>query len=403
MRKAIYTATTVKPKDIIAPYTGIAPNLADYIPFGADNLFPNALALFSRQSPNHRGVINSKVDYCMGDGMFPVEEEDTETQKLIDSINFEAESLNEVQGRLFLDRFITGNFYIECITDKNRSFLWLNQLDATMCRLSKDQTAVMMHPDWSAYTGKSDKHLKVLPIYPNFQPDDKDGISAYRCVFRKFNYEPEFTYYGLPKWISGKDSVQIDIRTNKWNLGRLKNSFRPGATLIVPVKDEPEAEKVNAAIKNHYAGEEKQGKTLLLTKSRALENEKADQTQYIPHTTEDKGSWLALHKQSLSDVIVSHAWYRALTSIVDNTGFDTERILNEYETALATTITTEQKGFISVYKKLYREVLGQEFNVLFRNSPPLDNDQYKFIWEARRDKGLPYDENDETQKILIDK
>lgn len=383
------------------PYSGITPNMNDFIPFGSDNLFPNALALFSRQSPNHRGVLNSKVSYCLGNGIFPADEKDTATQALIDSINFEGESLNDVQMRLFLDRFMVGNYYLECITDKNRSFLWFNQLDATMCRNSKDNESILIHPDWTRYTGKSDKFLKTLPKYPNFEPDTVDGISAYRCVFHKFDYEPEFTFYGIPQWIAGKDSVQIDLRTNKWNLGRLKNSFRPGATMVVPVSDATEGDVVTKAIKDHYTGEEKQGKTLVLTKSRALENEKADQTQYIPHTQEDKGSWNELHKQSLGDIIVSHAWFRALTSIADNTGFDTERILNEYGTALATVITTEQENFIKTYQKLYRETLNADFPITFRNSPPLQTDKYKYIWEARRDKGLPFDPEDEKQKQLI--
>lgn len=364
-------------------------------------MFPNALALFSRQSPNHRGVLNSKVSYCLGDGIHPIEENDKATLELISKINYEKESLNDLQIKLYLDRFMTGNYWIELITDARRSFLWLNHLDATQCRLSKDQEFVMIHPNWSRYEGKGDKNLTKLPLYPNFVQDDKDDFSAMRCVYHGFDYEPEFTYYGLPRWIAGKDSVQIDLRTNKWNLGRLKNSFRPGATMVVPVADEEEGKEVTKNIKQHYAGEEKQGKTLIITKSRALESEKADQTQYIAHTTEDKGSWLLLHKQSLSDIIVAHSWYRALTGIADNTGFDTERILNEYYTALSTVITTEQKYFVQIYNKLFMNVVGQELPITFKNSPPLETDEWKYIWEARRDRGLPFDPDDPIQKELI--
>ena len=309
-RKTIFSASTIRPKDTIAPWYPSNFNIENFIPFGSDNQFPNALALFSRQSPNHRGVMNSKVNYCMGDGIFPVEEKDTATQDLLNKINFEGESLNDVQRKLYLDRFMTGNYYIECITDAKRSFLWFNHIDATQCRLSKDEESVMVHPNWGRYEGKNDKNLTVLPVYPNFQADDKDDFSAFRCVFHGYDYEPEFTYYGLPMWIAGKDAVQIDLRTNKWNLGRLKNSFRPGASMIVPVADAKEAKEVTDNIKKHYTGEDQQGKTLIITKSRALETEKADQTQYIPHTTEDKGSWMLLHKQSLGDIIVSHSWYR---------------------------------------------------------------------------------------------
>lgn len=387
--------------DTIRPYYPSSFNIDDYIPFGSDNLFPNALALFSRQSPNHRGVLNSKVKYCMGDGIAPLEENDQATQELLNKVNQEGESLNDVQRKLYLDRFMTGNYYIECITDGSRSFLWFNHLDATQCRLSKDGKSILIHPNWGRYEGKNDKNLTVLPVYPNFQPDDKDDYAAHRCVYHGFDYEPEFTYYGLPLWIAGKDSVQIDLRTNKWNLGRLKNSFRPGASMIVPVADATEGEEVTKNIKQHYTGEDQQGKTLVITKSRALENEKADQTQYIPHTTEDKGSWLLLHQQSLSDIVVAHSWYRALSGIVDNTGFDTERILNEYYTALATLITSEQQSFLEVYNKLYGETINQELEISFRNSPPLNADEYQYVWEIRKSRGQPYDEEDPNQQRFV--
>lgn len=400
-RKAFLGSYTYTPADQIRPFTGVEENYLDYIPFGSDNLFPNALAMFARKSPNHRGVINSKVKYCLGDGIFPEDEKNTELQTQIDSINQEGESLNHIQKKLYLDRFMTGNYYIELITDSRRSFLWLNQIDATKCRLSKDSKKIIISPDWSQDTGLGDTNRIVRAKYPDFEADTKGEFAVQRSIFHGFDYEPEFTFYGLPLYIAGKDSVQIDLRTNKWNLGRLKNSFRPGATLIVPVKDTEEGDKVAKNVKKQFTGEENQGKTNLIVKSRALDNEKADQTQYIPHTTEDKGSWIELHKQSTGDIIVAHSWYRALSGIADNAGFDTERILNEYNTALSSVITTEQASFKQVYDKLFREVINQDLEIIFRNSPPLQDDNYKYVHELRAEKGLEVDLNDPQQMLIV--
>ena len=399
--KSFLGSYSYTPSDRIKPFLRVDENTHDFIPFGSDNLFPNALAMFARKSPNHRGVLNSKVKYCLGDGIFPEDENNKELQAQIDSINQEGESLNHIQKKLYLDRFMTGNYYIELITDARRSFMWVNHIDATMCRVGKDDKTIIISPDWSQDTGPGDKSRIVRAKYPEFEGDTKGEFAVQRSIFQGFDYEPEFTFYGLPIYIAGKDSVQIDLRTNKWNLGRLKNSFRPGATMIVPVKDEAEGKQVSKQLKTHHTGEEKQGKTLLLTKTRALDNEKADQTQYIPHTIEDKGSWIELHKQSTGDIIVAHSWYRALTGIADNTGFDTERILNEYNTALSSVITTEQSSFEEVYSKLYREVVNQDFDIVFRNSPPLQDDNYKYVWELRLEKGMKIDKTDPQQMMLI--
>ena len=142
-KKSFLGSYSYTPSDKIRPFTRIDENYLDYIPFGSDNLFPNALALFARKSPNHRGVINSKVKYCLGDGIFPEDEKNKELQTQIDSINQEGESLNQIQKKLYLDRFMTGNYDIELITDSRRSFLWVNHIDATKCRLSKDSKSII--------------------------------------------------------------------------------------------------------------------------------------------------------------------------------------------------------------------------------------------------------------------
>jgi len=370
-----------------------------FISFGSDNLFPQAVAIMARNSPNHRGVINSKVTYLMGQG---IHSEDAETQDLIKNANFEGMSLNAIQKRLFLDDGIAGNGYIEIITDKYRSFLWFNHVDVTKCRIDREKQKVIMHPNWATYEGKADKKAKEIPLYPNFGYERNEyGIYVGRSIYHMKDYEPEFTNYGIPQWIGGKDSVEIDLKTNKWNLARLKNSFQSSGMMFVPVKDAEESKNVIEQINKRHIGEGKQGKLMVITKSRAREGQKADTTEYVPTQDNNDGSWTDLHKQSLSDVIVSHGWYRALTGIADNTGFDTERILNEYYIALNTAIKPTQEKWLEFYRQVFQEQMNKEIDLHFLNRPPIDDDQYKRIWEIRMERGLDYDENDPEQKLII--
>jgi hypothetical protein len=376
-------------------------NMLDIIPFGSDNQFPQALALFARTSPNHRGIINSKHQYILGDGIVPTEENDQQTLDLISHVNFEKEDLTEVTSRTLLDDLMIGNGWTELITDRNRTFLWFNQLDSTKCRLMKDKKRVAIHPDWSMDKGASDPDRKILPLYPNFEKDGTGPFAAYRCVYHKKRYEPEFSYYGIPQYVSSQDSIQIDLKTNKWNLARLKNAFKVSGVLVIPVRDKAESKAVIDNIKKNHVGEDNQAKLFTITKTRARGDEKADQTQLIETQQGDEGSWLDLHKQSMSDMIVAHAWYRSLIGIADNTGFDTQRILNEYEMALNSVITNYQKEYIKMYKKLYREVIGLDVEIQFRNRAPMDDDKYYKVWELRKQKGLEYDETDPAQQIIV--
>jgi hypothetical protein len=397
-RSEILNFSTFNPnytKKEITPFVKRDYQYLDYIPFGSDNLFPQALALFSRLSPNHRGVLTSKERYFQGDGIIG---SNPFSQAWIDSVNAEGETLNNVQKRLWIDAHRIGNEWIELISDNKGTFLFISQLDSTKCRLSQDEKAVMVHPDWINYTGKSDKLLKTFALYPDWS-EDLENKSILRSVYHKFSYEPEFSYYGIPGHISGKDSVQIDFKTNKWNLARLINGFRLSGMLSVPVKDKPEADKVTKEV-DKYVGEGNQDKVLLVTKSRAAEGQKAEDPTFTPFTSTDVGSWIDLHKQSLSDIVMAHGWFRSLCSIPDNTGFDTQRILNEYNIALPQ-IQEAQKERTDLYMKLYKEVTGKEIQIQFRNSPPLKTDKYFYVWEMREKEGLPVDKTDPQQMQII--
>jgi hypothetical protein len=389
-----YTKPDYSKKDI-TPYTRKDYDLFEYIPFGSDNLFPQAMALFARLSPNHRGVLTSKERYFQGDGVIGL---DGYSKEWVNSVNAEGECLNDITKKLWIDNFRTGNEYIELISDSKGSFLFFSHQDSTKCRVSKEEKTVIIHPDWGCYLGKNDVLRKEIALYPNWSEDPLiPGI--FRSIYHKFSYEPEFTYYGIPGNISGKDSIQIDFKTNKWNLARLCNSFRPDNLIFVPVKDNIEGSKVMKEIDKHI-GEGNQGSPFVVTKSRTIEGQKAEDVQVVELKTEDTGSWIDLHKQSLSDIVMSHGWYRSLCSIPDQTGFDTARIINEFNIALPQ-IKEAQRQTCALFTRLYKDVVGKVLSIEFKNSPPLKSDKYYYVWEMREKEGLPVDKTDPQQMQII--
>jgi hypothetical protein len=362
----------------------------DYIPFGADNLFPNALARMARMSPNHRGVLNSKTTYMIGGGLISEKDED------VLEPNRDRIPLTKTTKNTIFDYNLSGNGWIEIITDAKRSFIYFNHIDVTKVRLNKEQDMAIIHPNWRIET--TSKQLRqVLPIYPNFIQDG----NVQRSIYQFKDYEPELTYYGIPLWIAGKDSVEIDLKTNRWNLSRLENSFRTSGLLVVPVTDANEAKSVIDNVEKNFTGEGNNSKLLVIAKTRAKENEKADTTQLIETKQDDDGSWINLHSQSLSDIMISHGWYRSLTSLNDNTGFDTNRILNEYKLALSTSIIDVQNMFTDFYKMVYSDLQNRDIEIGFINKPPLDDYNYHYVWEARQKIGLDFDETKPEQQQLI--
>jgi hypothetical protein len=72
--------------------------------------------------------------------------------------------------------------------------------------------------------------------------------------------------------------------------------------------------------------------------------------------------------------------------------------------ALLDTILPEQNLMLSPIKLALNTILGIDAtNLTFINKSPVKSELDKFlkVWEARAERGLPYDEEDEMQKKFL--
>ncbi len=336
-------------------------NNKDWIPFGSDNLFPNALALMGRRSPVHRGILNFKAIYNNGKGFVT---SDARTEAYIENVNSKGESLHQVTKKLIRDYDFSGNAYLEIVTDSTRSFVNLFHKDTTKCRVSKDKSSILIHPNWGR-VNRSKQLIKTLPLYPEFEQID----GQLRSIVHFKDYEPEFSSYGIPNWIAALDAAGIGYKTNKWNISRLDNAFQSSGVLVVDGDmSEDDADKLREDFKHEFTGEGNQGKVMLIVKQLGGEG-----TTFTPFNNQKEGDWLSLHTQSASDLVTAHNWFRSLSGIADNTGFDTDRIRNEYQIAKGTVIAEEQAFFLDTIKKvMVRELALNVEDLNYVNEPPID-------------------------------
>ena len=365
----------------------------DYIPFGEDNLFPQQIAHISREVALHRALLNSKAFYIAGKEFIS---NSPALSKLLLTVNNNDETLKDVFYKLIYDELNIGNSWFEIVTDSRKSFVQLYHIDGLTARLTNDKT-VILHPDWSTYTGKNDKKQKVIALYPKFT---KDG-NLYRSVYHLKQYESQFFYYGLPSWFSGLRSIIIAGLTNSWNQSRLENQFSATGLLIVPGVNTPEEAAELENMLSGYSGFAKAAKLLKYYLSDLGPGESRELAQYIEFKKNEEGNWIELHKQSQSELITIHNWFKSLCSFVENTGFDTNRIINEYNIALNTVIKVYQQKYITVFKKIIA-TFGYDVSELsiINESPSELLHPLKYIWELRKDMGLPYDKNDPKQKLF---
>lgn len=362
---AVYAEASGVPQLPIEP-TKASPNInIQYkcIPFGADNLFPQALALITRRSPVHRSIIYWKTKFIVGDSFLC---RDAKVTEFIKSVNAKGESLRKVFRRLDLDYNTGGNAYMEVI--KYKGGFNLDHHDFTKCRVkdiekSTNKTpAILIHPDWKNQA-RSEKLTVEIPLYPNFK---KDG-DVERSIIHYKDYEPEYSHYGLPSWIAALDVAAIGWKTNKWNISRLDNSFRPSGVLLIQGDMSPdEATELQKLIKEQKTGEGNQGGILSI-----IQQVGGAATSFTPFTTTDDGDWTRLHLQANKDLVSAHNWQKSLCNQTEAVAIgNTTLIRNEYGLALVV-IKDDQSIFLEEWVRVFKEVGGLDASSLqFVNKNP---------------------------------
>ncbi|MDP2237005.1 MAG: hypothetical protein Q8J88_11275 [Bacteroidales bacterium] len=374
-------------------------NFEVYIPFGEDNMLPTQLNKLAREVPIHRAILNSKTNYVIGKGL-------TSNNPIIAAFikkpnNTETDLTNTVK-RLVFDYFNQGNAYLEVVTDAKMSFLYVYHVDASKVRIAADGQNIIIHPDWEHFKGKNDPNASFLPLYPDFK---KQKDKLYHAVYHIKDYEPEFYYYGLCSYFAGLRSVIITGLTNVWNQKRLEKSFSAPGLLIIPgVNDDTDANALDEEFQKHMGALSESASEIIIQYLSDLGPGQSSQAaQYIDFLKKEEGNWLGLHQQAEMSLITIHNWFRTLTPYSDDkAGFDTNRIIAEYEVAMASIIRPHQDMFLKHIYKLLADFNFPLADLDFINEPPIQKiNPYKFVWEVRRDSGLDFDKNDPIQRQLV--
>ena len=372
--------------------------------FGNDNLFPQAIGDINRQGGTHRSILKYKTIYVTGRG-FIVDEGNEPLAEFVKRVNNQNESLRKVFKKLVYDFNAYGNAYLEVVTNPSRDFVSLFHQHMPRGRVSKDGTAILFHPDWRRYS-QSKLKVNTIPIYPEFELKE-DGF-LHSIVHIK-DYEPEFTFYGIPSWLANMDAAAIGYKTNKWNISRLDNQFSASTLIeIFGDADDKELQEGKKAIKAEFTNEKKEGnnsKLIIITKEPG-----GEPTKVTPLIQNNDGDWINLHKQSDQDMVIAHNWFRSLSGLSEAGKLgNTQQIRAEYQIAESTTIPDIQDIILDEIKMVLENETNLDVeNLAVKNKPPVDiTDQLDLnrvvkIGEARKMLGLMVDEDDESMNEFID-
>tara|TARA_B110000238_G_scaffold52320_2_gene57091 strand:- start:56 stop:1354 length:1299 start_codon:yes stop_codon:yes gene_type:complete len=313
-----------------------------FVPFGEDNLFPQYLAKLKRQSSTHRSVLAQKTIFTSGAKFVS----DNETLKdYINNVNANGESLREVFNNLADDYFTFGNAYLEGVIYDGGVNLY--HIDATTVRMAKSKKSVLIHPDWSKYNSMKEK-LSELPIYPE--------VKGNKFVIHYKDYEPTFSFYGLPDYVAALEHIAVDYEIGKWNHTKFKNGFQPSAIVeISGDMGEEEAKKLVTEAQEKFVGNGNNGKIMFIVKN----GDTASANVSIIKDDQD-GSWLDLQRITDQNIITAHRWQPSLSGLVssgkmNNTGSE---IRIAYDLAMTTVIRDTSDLLLNGIKRVLYDQMG---------------------------------------------
>lgn len=209
-----------------------------YITFGDDNRYPEWLLDLYNNSPLNNAIINTKVDYIMGEGLSDANK-DAAVTAFIDKCNQKGESLESVMRKCALDHEIFGGFSFQIVytrgsTKESPEIAEIYYMDLSKLRYDLDQTHLKYARDWNSY-----QRIRTI-VTKSYDPHDPTGT-------RIFYYSGTNTrdIYPIPVYRGAVNSIQTDIEISNFHLSQITNGMFPSIMIDFKNGEPTEEEKNN--------------------------------------------------------------------------------------------------------------------------------------------------------------
>lgn len=303
------------------------------------NLYPNFLLKLYNDSPLHKGIINSKIDYIIGDGI-TIKGGD----KPVNIIPNPTDSFSELIGKIVNDYLIFNFYAVEVVYNKLGNAIQWNHIPAHKIRTNRDRSKF-----WYGYDYYLEPYNTIS--YDVWRPGiNKDGYSK---IFYYTNYAPTVNnVYPTPEYSGAIKSIETDIAIRDFNINNIENQF--SVSSIITFFGGTASPEVQAAlerkIKNSYTGVSG-GKHII-----GFENAGGTppNVQNISQGDWDK-AYIEIKKDTIQDILIAH---QAVSPMLF--GIKTEGQLGG-----ATELENSYEIFKNLYVKNRRNELESGLNKLF--------------------------------------
>ena len=216
-----------------------------WLNYGKDNKLPFYLYDCYEKSALMNSIINTTVDFILGNGV----------QSSLETVNSKGDTIEDFIRDIAFDYMLFKGFAFQIIYNKLGQVSELYWLDFRKCRVNEELTTVFYSKEFNT---KPNPQFIEFPIWKEDDTNKKGSKVFYYNGTKR-------TVYPIPKYSGSLAAIQTNIEIQKFHLNAIRNNFSSNFMINFNSGEPTEDVKktIERELKEKFCGSENAGKFMV--------------------------------------------------------------------------------------------------------------------------------------------
>jgi capsid portal protein len=213
------------------PYVNGRYQVAGYIPYGQDNLFPETLNQLYYTSPLHGSIVDFKVNATIGAGYDLKVTSLTADEKLAIYTWEKKMKLSKSVREVCKQIVMHNRVYFKLYFDEKHQVKRIENVSPEKVRINRAKDCYFLCDDWAS-------RIDVIPV-TKYHPLNSDKCQLYAYEIKAIGQD----YYPLPTYTSALNFAFLSGELSYFAKSNIQNSIFPAFAMMFPKRPQSEEEK----------------------------------------------------------------------------------------------------------------------------------------------------------------
>lgn len=308
----------------------------DFIVWGDNNAYPQFLWQCYLECATLQTIINSVVDYVVGDAV------ESNVEKFKIAVNKDGDTIIDIVKKIATDYVIFGSFALQIIRNRIGEVQEIYWIDINKLRSDEKNEVFMYSDDW----GKSYGRVKYI-TYPKYKYED---INIATSIFYYKGHTTR-SVYGIPMWSAAVKNVQIDKAITDFHLNEVENNFMASKMISFNngMPDDELKVEIERNLNEKFSGAKNAGRFLI-----SFSESKDNAPEILDLSSDDFDKrYIELEKRNTAQIYTAFRGQPILFGLQkENNGFSQDEYLQAFALFNRSVIKPIQNAIVDVFDKI---------------------------------------------------